>query len=86
MNFILTCSELLEEYFICKKSENLSNETLKTYDIHITRFLQQMDLQNATADTFCDKRYKGFILYLQSTKIKDVTITCYCRSIKSSYG
>ena len=69
-----------------KRAENLSQATLKIYDVHITSFIETMEIGNLSCALLNDNPtlYLDWIEYLQNEKRKkDVTIASYCRSVRA---
>lgn len=76
--------EVFEEFMKEKNSENLSEETVKTYTLHITHFLKTMKLSNLPAGKFDKSYYMDWIILLKKdSKKNDVTVASYCRSVRT---
>ena len=70
-----------------KKAMNLSSATLATYDLHISNFINTMDLAEFRCGLLSvgdGSMYFDWIEYLQEDENKkDVTVASYCRSVRA---
>lgn len=76
------------DYFLQeKRAENLSSDTLATYQLHIKSFLTISDCWDMSTGLFSDMvkdLYQWWIEDLQEDENKkDVTVASYCRSVRA---
>lgn len=85
----MTDVTLLQAYFYFKEEKianNLSEQTLQTYDLHIMHFLNSMDLisNDIITNFICIDIWNMWIDYMKNDEEKkDVTITSYARSVRA---
>lgn len=78
----LTVKNSLACYFEELRRRNTSENTLKTYDLHLKRYIDVLEIAEESVKV-CNKRsYENFIDCLQE-EMKDVTLTSYCRTIRA---
>ena len=77
--------ELLQQFLNAKQAQNLSSETIKIYRFHGRIFCRYLgDRAKEPAWKVCDLEcYNGFILWLQNSDRKDITITSFSRSVRT---
>lgn len=82
----ITVREAFNLFIKEKISENLSNETLKTYTLHISHFLNKMMLAHLPTRQLDKSHYLDWIILLKrDSKKNDVTVASYCRSVRAFY-
>ena len=75
--------EAVELFFRKAKVKNLSNDTLNTYRVHLNAFCRYVG-EDSTLDSLTNESVDGFILHLREhSKICDITINTYLRTIRS---
>lgn len=73
-------------FFInAKKADNLSDATIDTYNLHISNFINTMELGDLSCSILSDpSMYQEWIEDLQEDQNKkDVTVASYCRSVRA---
>lgn len=80
----ITLQEAYEFFIKEKRAENLSEETLKIYRLHIEHFLSTMHLHKLQCKEIEKTHYYDWIIKLQNDpKKNDVTVASYCRSVRA---
>lgn len=79
----LTFNEAYNSFIREKEAKYLSKETIKTYKIHIDKFIEILDCSDVLCSKMDNEDYIFFVTQLQSEDIKSVTVASYCRSIKA---
>lgn len=78
----LTVKNSLACYFDELRRRNTSENTLQTYELHLKRYIDVLEIAEESVKV-CDKRsYENFIDSLRE-EMKDVTLTSYCRTIRA---
>lgn len=73
-----------KEFVQEKKAENLSEQTLSTYDLHIKSFVDSNDFWDMSTSLLNKDLYQWWIEDLQEDdNKKDVTVASYCRSVRA---
>ena len=80
-----SAKELLEKFLKEKQVQNLSEQTLKIYRTHCMYFLEDLSIDDTTpAWKACtQENYNQYILDLQQSDMKDVSIASYARSLRA---
>lgn len=76
--------DALEEFYQDKRTENISESTLKTYNMHITNFINSNDMWDFSTCLINKDHYAWWVEDLKEDENKkDVTIATYCRSVRA---
>jgi len=80
----LKFNEAFESFIRAKETESgLSKETIKTYKIHISKFVEILDCCDVLCSKMDQEDYIFFVSQLQDENIKSITVASYCRSVKA---
>jgi integrase/recombinase XerD len=79
----MTFSEAFNFFIREKEAKYLSAETIKTYKIHILKFIEILDCSDVLCSKMDKEDYIFFLTMLQTEDVKSVTVASYCRSIKA---
>ena len=80
----ITLRQGYTEFIQDKIAINSSKETLRTYGLHITNFLETSNLWDVDTHLLTKDDYQRWIERLQrDTSKKDVTVASYCRSVRA---
>ncbi|MBQ9061776.1 MAG: site-specific integrase [Eubacterium sp.] len=76
--------QAFQEFLSDKRSINLSDETLQTYEIMFTKFVKTLpEGENTLTDTLTKADYQNFVSVLQNGGLRnDVSIQSACRNIR----
>lgn len=84
VNENIKTKDALEEFYQDKRSENIAESTLKTYDMHIRNFIDSNDMWDFTTSLINKDQYQWWIEDLKEDQNKkDVTVATYCRSVRA---
>ncbi len=84
INESIKTKDALEEFYQDKRSENIAESTLKTYDMHIRNFINSNDMWDFSTSLINKDHYQWWIEDLKEDQNKkDVTIATYCRSVRA---
>ena len=84
INENIKTKDALEEFYQDKRSENIAESTLKTYDMHIRNFIDSNDMWDFTTSLINKDQYQWWIEDLKEDQNKkDVTVATYCRSVRA---
>lgn len=76
--------DALEEFFQDKRTENIAESTLSTYNMHITSFINSNDMWDFSTALINKDHYAWWVEDLKEDENKkDVTIATYCRSVRA---
>ncbi len=75
-------NDYLQEFLDERSAQNLADETLRMYSVHVNLFLSLLHITNVSQIN--SKSFQQFITALKADrKIKDVSVASYCRSIRA---
>nr|WP_302134687.1 site-specific integrase [uncultured Schaedlerella sp.] len=84
VNENIKTKDALEEFYQDKRSENIAESTLKTYDMHIRNFIDSNDMWEFSTCLINKDQYQWWIEDLKEDQNKkDVTVATYCRSVRA---
>ena len=84
INENIKTKDALEEFYQDKRSENIAESTLKTYDMHIRNFIDSNDMWDFTTSLINKDHYQWWVEDLQEDDRKsDTTVATYCRSVRA---
>lgn len=76
--------KVLEQFIFDKRAEGCSSATLKTYQVHLNRFINCIypNKEDVYINEITKKEYNDFILYLQGTDVSGATVNSYCLTLR----
>lgn len=81
----VTLEECFDDYMAKCKARNLSEKTLKIYEVRFSIFKKHLNGKDIKPSEIDQNVINGFILYLQQRGCNDITVQSYIRDIRAFF-